>query len=79
MNRSTIASPKHGKSGSTGPAKPLTGADRKKFLVLVDMCSSQNQLTRITGRLRMNKFAMEHGDDVCQATFDAIMARAKKK
>lgn len=79
MSQSSTASPKRGKSGATGPAKVLTGVARRRFLVLMDACGSKNQLTRITGRLRMNKFAMEHGDDVCQATFDAIMARAKKK
>lgn len=59
--------------------KLLIGADRAKFLALSKACASAGQLARITARLRMNKFVMEHGHDVCQATFDHIMKRAKKK
>lgn len=56
----------------------LTAAQRRKFNDLVALVSSKDQLRRLTARLRLNKFVMEHGKDACQAAFDAETARLKK-
>jgi hypothetical protein len=60
------------------PTKILAGADRAKFLALSNACGDPNQLARIKARLALNKFVMEHGEPVCQATYDDILKRRKK-
>lgn len=54
----------------------LTPTERTKFFALSRACASASQLTRITARLRMNKFVIEHGEEACQAAWDK---RKKKK
>ena len=59
--------------------KILMGADRAKFIRLSKACSNPAQLARITARLTLNKFVIEQGQEVCQATFDDIMKKRKKR
>ena len=80
MSRSTTASAKSTKSGLTGPkVKPLTGADRQKFLDLVKRTGSHNNSVRVIARLHLNAFALKHGEDRCKATHDAVLAERRAK
>lgn len=37
----------------------------KKFMKLIDLVSSRNQMHRINGRLEMKNFIAEHGEAKC--------------
>jgi len=57
----------------------LTAAQRRKFNDLVDKVSSRDQMERITARLYLNKFVMEHGKEACDEAFEAENKRRAKK
>lgn len=51
--------------------KSLSAVDRSRFFRLSNACSDTDQLRRLTARLTLNKFVIEHGKDACQAAWDA--------
>ena len=59
--------------------KELTKEERAKFFRLSAACANPDQVKRLTTRLKLNKFVIEHGKDACQAAWDAAIANAVKK
>ncbi len=66
-------------SSETKTVKLLVGSDRAEFIRRSKACSNPDQVKRITARLLLTRFIRKHGEDLCSATFDDIMRRAKKK
>lgn len=62
----------------TEVVKLLTPTQTEKFKSLIEKCNSRDQMTRISGRLWLNKFVMQHGEDVCKATFESFKRKPKK-
>lgn len=50
-------------------AQTWTEEELQEFDKLVDGVSSYNQLTRITSRIHMGKFIVDHGKEKCDAMF----------
>lgn len=59
--------------------KLLTGSDRAEFIRRSKACANPDQVKKITARLLLTRFVNKHGKDVCQATFDDIVARMKAR
>lgn len=57
----------------------LTPTQTEKFKALVEKTGSRDQMARISARLSLNKFVLEHGEDVCKATFDAMKKKRKAR
>lgn len=47
----------------------------KKFMKLIDLVSSHNQMHRINGRIEMKNFIAEHGESKC----DEMWAHLQKE
>jgi hypothetical protein len=44
----------------------------KEFDKLIDMSESRDQVTRIDGRYRLNRFVEQHGKEACDAMWERI-------
>ena len=53
-------------------SKSYTKKELNEFRTLVNKCSSINQTRRIEGRLRMNEFVEEHGDEKCDEMWKVL-------
>lgn len=49
-----------------------TMKELERFDELVDMVSDRHQVTRITGRMEMDKFIKEHGKEKCDAMWEYL-------
>ncbi len=56
---------------------PWTAEELREFDELLDMTGSQNQVTRINGRLDMNKFVAMHGNEKCDAMYVHLESKGK--
>lgn len=57
---------------------PFTVDELELFDTLTNMCSSQNQVERFTGRMETKKFVDKHGERKCQYMFGILQERDKK-
>ena len=57
----------------------LTPEERAKFFRLSAATADRDKVKRLTARLKLNKFVIEHGEDACQAAWDAARAARKIK
>lgn len=59
--------------------KTYTEAELKQFDRLTMKLSSPRQMDRIDARLDIVKFEAEHGKEKCQAMFEVLQRRDRKK
>lgn len=59
--------------------KPYTAKMLRQFDRLTLGCSSPNQMTRISARLKLKAFAQEHGDAICDQMFAVLKKRDDRK
>lgn len=59
--------------------KPYTSDELKRFDALTNEMSSPNQLARITSRIAVDRFVIEHGVEKCNAMFADLKARDAKR
>ncbi len=55
-----------------------TKAELREFDVLTTMTSSQDNFTRIKGRLRLRPFIEKHGQAKCDEMFDVLMKKGTR-
>jgi predicted nucleic acid-binding OB-fold protein len=55
-----------------------TQEELREFDRITLATGSPDQLTRISGRLELNKFVSAHGKDKCDAMFEEIMRREEE-
>lgn len=66
-------------SKERGMNKPYTEVLLKRFDRLTAKLSARNQLARIEARIDVKRFEDKYGSEVCQAMFEVLRQRDKKK
>ena len=59
--------------------KPYTDAELRRFDLLTLKLSSPNQLHRIEARMTIKKYIEEHGKEKCDAMFEVLKRRDRKR